>query len=67
MSARTKKRTFFGLLAAGILSIFGKSQAGPNADDLKQADFKTSTQHLGIRFTEKIRRVFRFKWLKKLR
>jgi len=31
---------------------------------LKRADFKTSTQHLGIRFSEKIRDIFRFQWLK---
>jgi hypothetical protein len=34
------------------------------ADDFKRADFKTSTQHLGISFSEKIRDVFRFRWLK---
>jgi hypothetical protein len=65
MSAQTKRRTFLGSLAGGLLSIFGKRAAEPTVDDLKQADFKTSTQRLGIRFTEQIRRVFRFKWLKR--
>ena len=60
----TKINSFFGLLAAGLLSIFGKSPAKPAVDDLKQADFQTSTQRLGIRFSERIREVFRFKWLK---
>jgi len=51
-------------MAGAILSLFGKSPAGPGADDLKRADFPTSTQRLGIRFTEKIRDAFRGKWLR---
>lgn len=51
-------------MAGVILSLFGKSPAGPGADDLKRTDFPTSTQRLGIRFTEKIRDAFRGKWLK---
>jgi hypothetical protein len=31
--------------------------------DLAKADFKT-TQRMGLRFTDRIRDVFRFKWLK---
>ena len=65
MSAHTKIGSFFGLLAAGILSIFGKSPAKPTTEDLRRTEFKTSTQRLGIRFTERIREVFRFKWLRK--
>jgi hypothetical protein len=32
--------------------------------DLAKADFKTSTQRLGVRFTDRIRDTFRFKWLR---
>ncbi|TKJ38178.1 MAG: hypothetical protein CEE38_05315 [Planctomycetes bacterium B3_Pla] len=60
----TKINSLLGLLAAGLLSLFGKSPAKPAPDDLKRADFPTSTQRLGIRFSETIRDVFRFKWLK---
>jgi len=59
-----KINSFLGLLAGWVLSLFGKSLSKTGADDLKRADFKTSTQNLGIRFSEKIRDVFRFKWLK---
>ena len=65
MSFRVKKNSFLGLLAAGLLSVFGKSPVKPAVDDFKRADFNTSTQRLGIRFSEKIRNVFRFRWLKK--
>jgi hypothetical protein len=60
----SKINLFIGLLAGWLLSLFGKSPRKPVVDDLKRADFKTSTQHLGVRFSRKIRDVFRFRWLK---
>lgn len=65
MSVRAKISSFLGLLAGGIMLIFGRSTAKPTVEDLKRAEFKTSTQRLGIRFTERIREVFRFRWLRK--
>jgi len=65
MRLRSKKSSFLGLLAAGLSSLFGTSPKKPDVDDLRRADFGTSTQRLGIRFSEKIRDVFRLKWLKK--
>jgi len=65
MSFRVKMNSFLGLLAAGLLSVFGKSPTKTTVEDFKRADFKTSTQRLGIRFSDKIRNVFRFQWLKK--
>jgi hypothetical protein len=64
MRFSTKINSFLGLLASGLLLLFGKSPSKTAADDLKRADFKTSTQRLGVRFSEKIRDVFRFRWLK---
>jgi hypothetical protein len=64
MRFRGKMNSFFGLLAGGLLSLFGRTPAKPGIDDLKRADFTTSTQRLGISFGEKIRDVFRFRWLK---
>jgi len=64
MRFNSKINSFLGLLAGWLLSLFGKSPRKPVVDDLKRADFKTSTQHLGIRFSEKIRDIFRFRWLK---
>jgi len=65
MSVRTKIGSALGFLAGGLLSIFGKSPPKPTTADLQHADFKASTQRLGIRFTERIRNVFRFRWLRK--
>jgi hypothetical protein len=65
MGVRAKIHSVLGLLAASLLSIFSKSPPKPTADDLKRTEFKTSTQRLGIRFTERIRNVFRFRWIRK--
>ena len=65
MSVRTKIDSALGFFAGGLLSIFGKSPPKPTTADLQRAEFKTSTQRLGIRFTERIRDVFRFRWLRK--
>jgi hypothetical protein len=56
---------FFGFIAGIISALFGNRTAKPTAKDLKEQDFSTSTQRLGVRFTDRIRDVFRFKWIKK--
>jgi len=65
MSLGTRINSFLAFVAGLVLAIFGKSPAKPTPADLHQADFKTSTQRMGIRFTERIRDVFRFRWLRK--
>jgi hypothetical protein len=65
ISFQTKVNSFLGFLAAGFLWVFGRKRTKVTTEDLKRAEFKASTQRLGIRFSEKIRDVFRFKWLRK--
>jgi hypothetical protein len=65
MMVRAKTNSFLGLLAGRILSIFGKSPIKPSQEDFRQMEFKTSTQRIGVSFTDKIRRVFKFRWVKK--
>ena len=64
MSVRNKTGSIRGFIAGGLLSVFGKSPAKPTVEDFRRAEFKTSTQRLGIRFAERIRNVFRFRWLR---
>ena len=59
------KNSFVGAIAGWILSLFGKGPGKPTSDDLSKAEFKTSTQRMGVRFSERIRDVFRFKWLRR--
>ena len=65
MRVRTKINSFFSFLAAVLLTVFGRSPAKPTLNDLSRMEFKTSTQRLGVRFRERIREVFRFKWIRK--
>ena len=66
MVLRRQPNTILGFIAGILTSVFGAGPAKPAAKDLKDAEFSTSTQRLGVRFTERIRDVFRFKWLKKV-
>jgi len=37
------------------------------ATDLRKHDYSISTQRMGLRFTERIRDTFRFRWLRRTR
>jgi hypothetical protein len=45
-----------------ISSLFKKKLKSKN---LKEIDFSTSTQKIGVRFTDRIRDIFRHRWVKK--
>ena len=62
---KSKISSAFGFMAACLLSVFSRSASKLTTDDLKKAEFKTSTQKMGIRITETVRSVFRHRWLKK--
>jgi hypothetical protein len=65
MVLHRKTNTVLGFLAGILATVFGTKTAKPSVEDLKRAEFGTSTQKIGVRFTEHIRNVFRFEWLKK--
>ena len=65
MKNNSKNSSFLGSIAGRLLSLFGDVSTKPTIEDLQKMEFTSSTQHLGLRFTEKIRDIFRFKWLKK--
>ncbi len=65
MPVSFKTNSFIGSFAGRILSVFGRTQTKPTAEDLRRMEFKASTQHLGVRFTERVRDVFRFRWIRK--
>ena len=64
MSPKLNKKTFLGSIAGRILVCLGRKPK-PKPKDVKKIDFETSTQKIGVSFTEKIRNVFRFRWIKK--
>lgn len=61
-------RVKFRLLGflASILWPRGRTRSVTRAD-LQKAEFSTNTQGFGLRFTEYVRDVFRFRWLKRQR
>jgi hypothetical protein len=65
MTVRPVKR-LAGMAAGIILAIFGKKNTKPTGEELAKADYKISTGRMGVSFTEKLRKVLRFKWLKKI-
>jgi hypothetical protein len=64
MPACNKVNSVLGFIMGVLSSVFGKSSRKPTMTDLQRADFKTSTQRLGISFTERIREIFRHRWIK---
>ena len=64
MGVGDKISSCLGLVAWWILGLFGKLPK-VGAKDLRQMEFRTSTQRIGVRFAERIRGFFRGRWLKK--
>jgi len=64
---RSRKAAWLGC-AAGLLSRLRVRRVSRiTSDDLRRQDYPVSTQRMGIRFTERIRDTFRFRWLKRTR
>ena len=65
MNLRNRLNACIGAIAGAVLSVFGGRRRKPTPADYQRIEFRTSTQRLGIRFTERIRNVFRFKWIRR--
>ena len=65
LNRTSKNRNFIlGFLVGSVLGLLGQSKK-TSPKELKDLEFKSSTQRLGISFTGRVRNVFRNKWLKK--
>jgi len=64
---RSRKAAWLGC-AVGLLSRL-RIRRMPRiaATDLRKHDYSISTQRMGLRFTERIRDTFRFRWLRRTR
>jgi len=58
------KQKRLGLGAGLLVTIFGKSPRSHSVNELCKKDFHPNTQKIGLRFTERIRKVFRLQWLR---
>ena len=62
MKTEKKHNPLISAIAGAIVSLFAKKTPKKN---LKDIDYTSSTQKMGITFTDKIRNTFRGKWIKK--
>ena len=58
------KRNVLGFLAGWLLN-GAESRSVIKSEDLQKAEFKTSTQAMGLRFCNYLRSTFRFKWVRR--
>ena len=65
---KPSKSTRLGFVTGWLLTIIsnrGRKNRKPAIEDLQHGEFKRSTQRLGMRFTGKMRDIFRVRWLRK--
>jgi len=67
MARHQLKQAFLGTMLAWIGKLFARRRPKTTRRDLGQAEFKTSCQRMGIRFSERVRRNFRLRWLRRQR
>jgi hypothetical protein len=64
---RSRKAAWLGCAASLLSRLRIRRMPRITSDDLRKQDYPISTQRMGIRFTERIRDTFRFRWLKRTR
>jgi len=62
---QSKKTGWLGRIAGLLGGIFGTGRLPVRQKDLQRLDFPTSSQKIGVTFTETIRAVFRMRWIRK--
>lgn len=63
----TTKQKRLSLGAGLLLMLFGKNPRSHAPAELYRKDFHSNTQKMGLRFSERIRNVFRHRWLRQNR
>jgi hypothetical protein len=61
-----RKALWLGLIGGLISQLFRTPRPSAAGQDLRRHDYSTSTQRMGVRFTERIRQVFRFRWIREI-
>jgi hypothetical protein len=64
---RQRRAAWLGRVGGFIACVFAGRPFRVTCDDLKAHEYRTSTQRMGVRFTERIRNTFRFRWLRQSR
>jgi hypothetical protein len=64
LSRKSGKANRLGLLAGVVFGWLTAGRPAATQSDVRKLDFSTSSQKMGLRFTERLRDVFRFRWLR---
>jgi len=62
----SRKALWLGLVGGLISRLFRTPLPDVTGGDLRKHDYSTSTQRIGVRFTERIRNAFRFRWIREI-
>jgi hypothetical protein len=67
-TARTSRAKALWLgSAAGLLARLSRTRLpAATRADFRRNDYSTSTQRIGVRFTERIRNAFRLRWIREI-
>lgn len=55
-----------GLVGGLLARLFRTRLPEVTCEDLQRNDYSTSTQRMGVRFTERVRNAFRFRWIREI-
>ncbi|MCX5643223.1 MAG: hypothetical protein NTZ17_00840 [Phycisphaerae bacterium] len=61
-----RRALWLGLAAGLIARLFKTPLPDATSEDLRNCNYSTSTQRMGIRFTERIRNAFRLRWIREI-
>jgi hypothetical protein len=62
---RETRALWLGFAGVVLARLFSRRLPRPDSSDLRKHDYRASTQHMGVRFTERIRDTFRFRWIRR--
>ena len=61
-----KRALWLGLMGGLISRLFRTTLPDVTSADLRRHDYALSTQRLGVRFTERVRNMFRLRWIREI-
>jgi len=63
---QSRKALWLGLAGSLISRLPRTPRTDVTTEELRRHDYSTSTQRMGVRFTDWIRDVFRFRWIREI-
>ena len=67
MPHRMSRKALWLGFAGGLLArLFRPSSAEVTGADLRKHDYAASTQRLGVRLTDRVRNMFRLRWIREI-